>query len=108
MIDWSHHDFIVDAFHGKDLDPPQEEKENGSSHSKKISVKLSVNKSHKKVVYAEGGEEFADLLFSFLAFPPGFLTKFFGGDSCIRCLDNLYKSVQVLKVFLKSEECKAC
>ncbi|XXG89316.1 hypothetical protein AAC387_Pa12g1348 [Persea americana] len=106
MIDWSDHDFIVDALHGKDLDQPQEQKENGSSHSKKISVKLSVNKSNNKVVYAEGGEEFADLLFSFLAFPLGFLTKFFGGDSGIRCLDNLYRSIQFLKDFLKSDECK--
>ncbi|RWR96800.1 hypothetical protein CKAN_02620200 [Cinnamomum micranthum f. kanehirae] len=106
MIDCSNHDFIVDALHGKDLDQPQKVKGNGGSNSKKISVKLSVNKSNNKVVYAEGGEEFADLLFSFLAFPLGFLTKFFGGDSGIRCLDNLYRSVLVLKDFLKSKECK--
>ncbi|RWR96798.1 hypothetical protein CKAN_02620000 [Cinnamomum micranthum f. kanehirae] len=107
MIDCSNnHDFIVDALHGKDLDQHQKVKGNGGSNSKKISVKLSVNKSNNKVVYAEGGEEFADLLFSFLAFPLGFLPKFFGGDSGIRCLDNLYRSVQVLNDFLKSEECK--
>ncbi|RWR96795.1 hypothetical protein CKAN_02619700 [Cinnamomum micranthum f. kanehirae] len=105
MIDRSEQDSQMDALHWKDFAQPQEEKGNGSN-SKKISVKLTVRKSNKKVVYAEGGEEFADLLFSFLAFPMGFVPKFFGGDSGIKCLDNLYRSVQVLKEFIKSEECE--
>eukprot|EP00268_Persea_americana_P058810 TRINITY_DN7159_c0_g1_i10.p1 TRINITY_DN7159_c0_g1~~TRINITY_DN7159_c0_g1_i10.p1 ORF type:complete len:500 (-),score=71.82 TRINITY_DN7159_c0_g1_i10:3519-4946(-) len=95
------------ALDSKDLTQPREGKGNGSD-SKKIGVKLSVDKSNNKVVYAEGGEEFADLLFSFLTFPLGFVAKFFGGHSGIKCLDNLYRSVQVLGLedFIKSEECK--
>ncbi|XXG89315.1 hypothetical protein AAC387_Pa12g1347 [Persea americana] len=105
LIDGSDHDFEMDAFHWKDFAEPKEEKGNGSN-SKKISVRLTVRKSNNKVVYAEGGEEFADLLFSFLAFPLGFVAKFFGEESGIKCLDNLYRSVQVLKEFIKSEECE--
>ena len=90
---------------GKDIARPQKEVGNGSN-SEKVSVKLTVNKSNKKVVYAEGGEEFAHLLSSFLAFPLGFVAKFFGGDSGIKCLDNLYRSVQVLKKFIEPKECE--
>ena len=104
-IDRENHDFKASTHHLRDLARPQEEKGNDSD-SKKIKVKLTVKKSDNKVVYAERREQFTDLLFSFLAFPLGVVTKLFGGDSGIRCLDNLHKSVQVLTAFMKSEECR--
>lgn len=40
-----------------------------------ISLKLIVSKSKKVVCYAETGEDFVNLLFSFLVLPLGFLLK---------------------------------
>lgn len=45
------------------------------SESKKTNVKLLVSKTINKVLYIECGKEFADLLFSFLAFPLGLLRE---------------------------------
>lgn len=76
-----------DAIDGADLDikcMTQSEKEKKiGSNSNKMSVKLLLNKSNNVCLYAEGGEEFADLLFSFLTFPLGSVTKLFGGHSGI-------------------------
>lgn len=76
-------------------------------NSKKINIKLLLSKSNKKVLYAEAGEEFPDLLFSFLTFPLGAVVKLLGGYG-MGCVDNLYKSVKDLsfKDCMKSEECK--
>ncbi|KAM5583409.1 hypothetical protein ABKV19_003355 [Rosa sericea] len=41
----------------------------------KISVKLMVSKSRKMVCFAEAGEDFVNLLFSFLTLPLGFILK---------------------------------
>ncbi|XP_077225469.1 uncharacterized protein LOC143858654 [Tasmannia lanceolata] len=63
------------------------------SDKNKIRVKLLINTSNDKVLYAEAGEDFIDLLFSFLTFPVGSVVKFLGTCSSIGCVDNLYKSV---------------
>lgn len=77
-------------------------------NSKKINIKLLLSKSNKRVLYAEAGEEFPDLLFSFHTFPLGAVVKLLGGYG-MGCVDNLYKSVKDLscKDCMKSEECKA-
>lgn len=76
-----------DVIDGADLDikcMTQSEKEKKiGSNSNKMSVKLLLNKSNNVCLYAEGGEEFAHLLFSFLTFPLGSVTKLFGGHSGI-------------------------
>lgn len=77
--------------------------------SKKMNIKLLRSRSNSKVLYAEAGGEFPDLLFSFLTFPIGSVVKLLGGCPVMGCVDNLYKSVQdlSLKDCMKSEECKA-
>ncbi|XXG62173.1 hypothetical protein AAC387_Pa05g0593 [Persea americana] len=102
---------------GVDLDPKvialdseeMVDSEEICSNSRKMIVKLFQSKLNNKVLYAEGGEEFSDLLFSLLAFPLGSIVKCLGGRTSMGCLDNLYKSVQGLyfKDCMKSEECKA-
>ncbi|XXG62170.1 hypothetical protein AAC387_Pa05g0591 [Persea americana] len=79
------------------------------SDSRKMIVKLFQSKLNNKVLYAEGGEEFADLLYSLLAFPLSSIVKCLGGRTSMGCLDNLYKSVQSLyfKDCMKFEERKA-
>ncbi|XXG62184.1 hypothetical protein AAC387_Pa05g0599 [Persea americana] len=98
----------VIALDSDEMVQSQTEKEMGSDSGKMI-VKLFLSKSYNKVLYAEGGEEIADLLFSFLAFPLGSIAKSLGGCTRMGCLDNLYKSVEDLyrKDCIKSEECKA-
>ncbi|XP_058094205.1 uncharacterized protein LOC131240152 [Magnolia sinica] len=78
-----------------------------NTYGKKISIKLLRRKSKEKVVYAEVGEDFINLLFSFLTFPLGSIAKFFNGHTSMGCVDKLYKSVGNLKDHMKSDQCKA-
>eukprot|EP00268_Persea_americana_P034015 TRINITY_DN3365_c0_g1_i2.p1 TRINITY_DN3365_c0_g1~~TRINITY_DN3365_c0_g1_i2.p1 ORF type:complete len:385 (-),score=59.07 TRINITY_DN3365_c0_g1_i2:651-1805(-) len=86
----------------------QTDKEMGGD-SKKMNVKLFLSKSNNRVLYAEGGAEFTDLLFSFLAFPLGSIVKCLGGCTDTGCLDNLYKSAEDLSCedCMISEGCRA-
>ncbi|KAA8534119.1 hypothetical protein F0562_031688 [Nyssa sinensis] len=84
------------------------DKTSATSDSKKMSLKLFISKSREQVLYAESGEDFADLLFSFLTFPLGSILKLLGGKSLLGCVDNLYGSVKDLSTdnYLKSDELK--
>ncbi|XP_021820933.1 uncharacterized protein LOC110762595 [Prunus avium] len=62
----------------------------------KISVKLVVSKSEKMVCYAEAGEDFVSLLFSFLTLPLGFILKNMKDGSLRGCISHLYKTIQDL------------
>ncbi|KAM5583402.1 hypothetical protein ABKV19_003348 [Rosa sericea] len=63
-----------------------------------ISLKLMVSKSQKIVCYAEAGEDFVNLLFSFLTVPLGFIIKQIqdSSSSLKGSNEQLYKSVQDL------------
>ncbi|XP_008220154.1 PREDICTED: uncharacterized protein LOC103320274 [Prunus mume] len=61
-----------------------------------ISVKLVVSKSKKMVCYAEAGEDFVSLLFSFLTLPLGFILKNMKDGSLRGCISHLYKTIQDL------------
>uniref|UniRef100_A0A5B7B3L5 Uncharacterized protein n=1 Tax=Davidia involucrata TaxID=16924 RepID=A0A5B7B3L5_DAVIN len=84
------------------------DKRSATSDSKKMNLKLFISKSREQVLYAESGEDFVDLLFSFLTFPLGSILKLLGGKSLLGCVDNLYGSVKDLSTdnYLKSEEVK--
>ncbi|KAG5525783.1 hypothetical protein RHGRI_032164 [Rhododendron griersonianum] len=75
----------------------------------KINLKLFINRSNNRVLYAEVEENFVNLLFSFLLVPIGYIIKECPYLSFMGCLGNLRKSVQDLDVnkFFKSEEMKA-
>ncbi|KAM1653691.1 hypothetical protein ACFX14_006254 [Malus domestica] len=74
-----------------------------NEEEEKISIKLIVSKSKKKVYYAEVGEDFVNLLFSFLTLPLGFVVKQMQHNSLKGCIDQLYKSVEDLdEQYLKS------
>ncbi|XP_058188608.1 uncharacterized protein LOC131306404 [Rhododendron vialii] len=75
----------------------------------KINLKLIINRSNNRALYAEVEENFVNLLASFLSFPIGYIFKEFPYLSFMGCLGNLYKSVQDFDVnkFYKSEEMKA-
>ncbi|XP_068339721.1 uncharacterized protein [Pyrus communis] len=72
-----------------------------------ISIKLIVCKSKNIVCYAEAGEDFVNLLFSFLTLPLGFVAKQMQDGSLKGCIDQLYRSVQDLdEQYLKSNHHK--
>ncbi|KAF8394964.1 hypothetical protein HHK36_018903 [Tetracentron sinense] len=85
-----------------------EDESEGDSNVKFFKVKLMVSKSSNKVLYAEAGEDFVDLVLSFLTLPLGSIVELFGGKSPMQSLNNLYKSVEELSVdnYMKSDECK--
>ncbi|KAK9940681.1 hypothetical protein M0R45_017328 [Rubus argutus] len=73
-----------------------------------ISIKLVVSKSKETVCYAEAGDDFVSLLFSFLTLPLGSILKKMGNTSSLKgCTDQLYYSVQDLdEQYLKSNSHK--
>ncbi|THG03340.1 hypothetical protein TEA_011351 [Camellia sinensis var. sinensis] len=74
----------------------------------KIDLKLIINKSNNRALYAEVEENFVDVLCSFLAFPIGYVFKEFSSLSFKGCMGNLFKSIQDTNInkFFKSEEMK--
>ncbi|CAN4102249.1 unnamed protein product [Withania somnifera] len=92
----------------EDNQTAKEDKKVMSQNSNSMSLKLIFSKSKKKILYAEAGVKLVDFLFSFLAFPLGAVVKHLGGNSGLRCIDNLYKGAADLSSenYIKSEECK--
>ncbi|WCJ20389.1 hypothetical protein M5689_002624 [Euphorbia peplus] len=71
------------------------EAENG----RKIGVKLFISKSKKMVCFAEVGEDFVDLVYTFLIIPLGHVLKQMkSGPILDACVDNLYRSIEDLDV----------
>ncbi|KAK8916672.1 hypothetical protein KSP39_PZI022639 [Platanthera zijinensis] len=75
---------------------------------KEINLKLVLNKENNNILYAEVGEDFINLLFSFLTFPLGSVFRLssnnisFGG-----CIKNLYSSAESMGLeCFKSEICR--
>ncbi|KAA8543792.1 hypothetical protein F0562_022031 [Nyssa sinensis] len=87
----------------------QSQSEGEASNSDgKMCVKLVLSKSKKIVCYAEAGEDFVDLLFSFLTLPLGYIVKNMHGNSFKGCINHLYNSVLDLDAekSFKSDELK--
>ncbi|XP_048552853.1 uncharacterized protein LOC125533136 [Triticum urartu] len=73
-----------------------------------IDVKVFVDKERNRVLFAESGKEFVDVLFGFLTLPLGTVVRLLGGQSQVGCLDELYGSVEGLSTDLfRTEACKA-
>jgi hypothetical protein len=58
-----------------------------------ITLNLVIKKSDKKILYAQGEKDFADILLSFLTFPLGAIVHVLGENSSLGSLDTLYKSI---------------
>jgi hypothetical protein len=58
-----------------------------------MTVKLVIRKSDGKILYAEGGRDFADFFISFLTFPLGGVVRMFGGNCSLGSVDALYNSI---------------
>ncbi|AEE74727.1 hypothetical protein (DUF674) [Arabidopsis thaliana] len=82
-----------------------------STKSKKLSVRLLIDELKNKVVLAESGKDFVDVLFSFLALPMGTIVRLLekhqkSPQVGIGCFNNLYKSVSEMD--LESFQTEAC
>ncbi|WJX82182.1 hypothetical protein P8452_64971 [Trifolium repens] len=58
-----------------------------------ITVKLVVRKSNNTILFAQGGQDFADLIIRFLTFPLGGVLRKLEGNSSLGSIDGLYKSI---------------
>ena len=72
-------------------------------------VKFVINKSKTKVLFAEAGSDFADVLLSFLAMPlrtiVEVLENHYGDEApAVGCLNTLYKSARNLDIIHFQEE----
>lgn len=61
-----------------------------------VSLTLFVRKQDKKVLYAESGQDFVDLLFIFLAIPLESVWEITGRSIELGCIGNLCRSVKKL------------
>ncbi|WJX81927.1 hypothetical protein P8452_64747 [Trifolium repens] len=63
-----------------------------------VQLKLLINEDSNKVVFAEAGKDFVDILCSFLTLPLGTIARLSQKDSnmgpvTVGCLNSLYQSV---------------
>ena len=58
-----------------------------------VKIKILQTKINSAVLYAEGGQDFVDLVFGLLSVPLGSMTKAFGQRLSNGCIDNLYRSI---------------
>ncbi|KDP46571.1 hypothetical protein JCGZ_08543 [Jatropha curcas] len=89
-------DFGKKTFQASSVIRHQLIRENARKENVKIYARLFLSKSKKRVCYAEVGDDFVDLLFSFLTIPVGFIMKEMNGAHSKGCLDYLYKSIMDL------------
>ncbi|KAK8965353.1 hypothetical protein KSP40_PGU022031 [Platanthera guangdongensis] len=75
--------------------------------SSTIKVRFLIDREQKRVVFAEAGSDFVDVLFSFLTLPLGRIVRLLKKQSCLGSLDSLYDSVELLDIkHLKTEACR--
>ncbi|KAL8031326.1 hypothetical protein ABFX02_13G016800 [Erythranthe guttata] len=94
-------DIILDKSEGSSTKPNFEpeillshEKEKEANFSSKILLlKLIGQRSTNKLMFAQGDEAIIDFLFRLLTIPPGGVERLLGGNTCLRSIDNLYRSV---------------
>ncbi|MQM04773.1 hypothetical protein Taro_037581 [Colocasia esculenta] len=79
------------------LHPITDHEEVTGSAGREFKARLVRSRARNEVMFAEIGEDIADLLFSFLTIPLGSIIRLMGKASHIGCMDNLYQSVANLR-----------
>ncbi|KAJ9550990.1 hypothetical protein OSB04_015035 [Centaurea solstitialis] len=80
-----------------------------STNSKTMALRVALQKSTSKFLFAEAEEDFVDFIFGFLEIPLGTLIgKLMNGNTSFECLDNLFASISNMSVgrCIKSKYCK--
>ncbi|KAK8965342.1 hypothetical protein KSP40_PGU022241 [Platanthera guangdongensis] len=72
-----------------------------------IAVRFLIDRAQKRVVFAEAGSDFVDVLFSFLTLPLATIVRLLDKQSGLGSLDTLYESVERLDAkHFQTEACK--
>lgn len=82
---------------------------NIGTSSKKITLKITLQKSTFKFLFAEADSDFINFLFCFLEIPLGtVIGKLLNGTSCLQSMDNLYASIsnKIVGKCIKSQDLK--
>ncbi|KAL5712658.1 hypothetical protein ACHQM5_014806 [Ranunculus cassubicifolius] len=75
--------------------------------SKKINIRLLIDKEKNKVLFAESDKDFVEALFCFLTLPISTIVSLANKQSNLGCIDALYRSVEALdKDHFQTEACK--
>ncbi|KAK8916671.1 hypothetical protein KSP39_PZI022638 [Platanthera zijinensis] len=74
--------------------------------SNTIRVRFLIDREQRRVVFAEAGSDFVDVLFSFLTLPLGRIVRLLKKQSCLGSLDSLYDSVE--KFYGEHLQTEAC
>ncbi|KAJ8639407.1 hypothetical protein MRB53_016101 [Persea americana] len=75
--------------------------------TKQMGLTLLVDNERNRVIYAESGKDFVEILLSFLTLPLGTVIKLSGKQSNMGSLTMLYKSLEDLDLeFLNTKACK--
>ncbi|KAJ9550988.1 hypothetical protein OSB04_015033 [Centaurea solstitialis] len=70
-----------------------------STNIKTMTLRVTLQKSSSKFLFAEAEEDFVDFLFGFLEIPLGTLIgKLMNGNTSFECLDNLFASISNMSV----------
>ncbi|CAL8126397.1 unnamed protein product [Prunus armeniaca] len=69
-----------------------------TTNSTSMSLKLLIDTTSHKVLFAEASKEVVDFLFSFLSFHVATVTRLLSTDGMVGCLGNLYQSAESLSV----------
>lgn len=83
-----------------------------SSEEATVYLRLVVDEEKNKVVLAEAGKDFVDILFSFLTLPMGTVARLLENHRksqtvSVGCFSNLYRSVEDLGIhYFETEACK--
>ncbi|EYU32398.1 hypothetical protein MIMGU_mgv1a023888mg [Erythranthe guttata] len=64
-----------------------------NARSKKMNLKVILQKSTNKLLFAQAEDDFVDFLFIFLAIPLGGVEHLLGSNTCLKSIDNLHRSV---------------
>ncbi|EYU32400.1 hypothetical protein MIMGU_mgv1a022245mg [Erythranthe guttata] len=64
-----------------------------TSRPKKMNLKVVLQKSTNKLLFAQAEDDFVDFLFIFLAIPLGGVEHLLGSNTCLKSIDNLHRSV---------------
>jgi hypothetical protein len=75
----------------------------------KVSIRVLVEKGKNKVVYAEAGKDFVDVLFSFLTLPLGTIARLVAKeDSNMKAVKFGSISISTLIFFCENSLCRSC
>lgn len=79
-----------------------------TTNSRKMTVKVLLQKSNNKLLLAQCEEDFIDFLFSFLTIPLGRVVSLLSGNISVPGIENLHRSMLNLDVgrYIKSQELK--